>query len=263
MTRSKASGSEPVLADHSNKAIKGRVDWEGDSSTPMVNAKPVECDDRVAERIDEWLESVLFTSPTIRLESWWDELKYHKKHLRDYSDYEVKKYLVTHHNLLDIDVPKMQPDDKRKLIESDVLACRPPATAEDHAFATAKTPDGEQHPTDAPKVYLSGWLEILDALNLKNDKTNQGRVRKAHKTVPGPIIMPTQGGQPTPVVKADLLLWWNGLEERYREIATERDSRLVDRSATVRDQFDRGRGEHEETVVPEIAGHVKRRRGST
>ncbi len=128
----------------------------------------------------------------------------------------------------------------------------------------AKPADDVKQPPFAlpPKFYLSGWREILDALGLDNDKTNQSRVRKAHKTVPGPIIMPTKGGQPTPVVKHDLLDWWNGLDDRYRELAAKRDSLHADRSATLENQFDLGRGEHTETVVTEIAGRVKRRRGS-
>lgn len=114
---------------------------------------------------------------------------------------------------------------------------------------------------DVPKVYLSGWREILDALGKDNNKIERRRVRDAHEKFPGPIIMPTQGGQPK-VVKADLLVWWNELEDRYREDATARDSLLVDRSATVENQFDLGRDEHQETVVDGIAGHIKRRRGS-
>ena len=122
---------------------------------------------------------------------------------------------------------------------------------------------GEQQPPNPPKVYLSSWREILAALSTEKDKVSVRQVRAAHKLVPGPIILPTQGGQPMPVVKADLLIWWSGLEDRYRELATARDSLLADRSATLENQFDLGRGEHQETVVPEIAGSVKGRRGST
>ncbi len=140
-----------------------------------------------------------------------------------------------------------------------------PATVgivDDTALVIGKTPDGEQQPPNAPKVYLSSWRELLDALGKDNNTTEQRRVRAAHKKFPGPIIMPTHGGQPT-VVKTDLLVWWNGLEDRYHEEATVRDSLLADRSATLENQFDLGRGEHTETVVPDIAGRVKRRRGST
>ena len=164
-------------------------------------------------------------------------------------------------------------DSPRERLESlatdiDELAAmleRQPATvetADDSAFVTAKTPDGEQQPLNAPKVYLSSWRELLDALGKDNNTTERRHVRAAHKKFPGPIIMPTHGGQPT-VVKTDLLVWWNGLEDRYREEATVRDSLLADRSATLENQFDLGRGEHTETVVPDIAGRVKRRRGST
>ena len=148
----------------------------------------------------------------------------------------------------------------------ELLAVRDEATRLRFAKLTAldsdKTPDGEQQPPNAPKIYLSSWRELLDALGKDNNTTEQRHVRAAHKKFPGPIIMPTHGGQPT-VVKTDLLVWWNGLEDRYREEATVRDSLLADRSATLENQFDLGRGEHTETVVPDIAGRVKRRRGST
>ena len=134
--------------------------------------------------------------------------------------------------------------------------------ADDSPSVAAKPQNGEQQPPNVPKDYLSSWREILDALGKANNTTEQRRVRDAHAKFPGPIIMPTHGGQPK-VVKGDLLVWWNGLEDRYREEATERDSVRADRSATVENQFDLGRGDHEETVVPEIAGRVKRRRGST
>lgn len=114
----------------------------------------------------------------------------------------------------------------------------------------------------SPKVYLNSWSQITDALSTETDKVEIAKVRAAHVNFQGPIVMPTQGGQPK-VVKAELLAWWNGLEDLYRKEAAERGSHLVDRSATVENQFDRGRGEHEETIVPEIAGRVKRRRGST
>ena len=128
------------------------------------------------------------------------------------------------------------------------------------AVIFAKPPDGE--PVPLPKVYLSSWRDILDALSTETDKVAKTAVRAAHEKFSGPIVMPRQGGQPR-VVKADLLVWWNSLEDRYREELEERDSQLADHSATVQNQFDRGRGGHEETVVPAIAGRVKRRRGST
>ena len=133
-------------------------------------------------------------------------------------------------------------------------------TTDDPAFAVPNT-SREQKLPGVPKVYLSSWREILDALNKDNNSNEQRRVREAHARFPGPIIMPAQGGQPK-VVKADLLVWWNGLEECYRDEVAERDSLLTDRSATVENQFDLGCGDHTETVVPEIDGRVKRRRGS-
>jgi len=125
----------------------------------------------------------------------------------------------------------------------------------------AKSPRDEQQQQfpPPPKVYLSSWREILAVLSTETDKVQIAKVRTAHKNFRGPIIMPKQGGQPK-VVKAELLNWWEKLGDRYREAATESESLLADRSATVENQFCLGRGDHEEAVVPEIAGRVKRRR---
>ena len=102
----------------------------------------------------------------------------------------------------------------------------------------------------------------MAVLSTETDKVPIAKVRAAHKTIPGPIVMPKQGGQPK-VVKAELLNWWEKLGDRYRELAAARDSVLADRSTTLENQYALGRGEHTETVITEIAGRVKRRRGST
>lgn len=255
--------SKHVKPDDSDFGTMNFDMWGEDSSTPTVAVPRAKSTEEIVDAADKWLDSLLFTTPLKRAEFFWNELRLYLPSLGDFSEHEVEIYLVTKHKMLDIDVQRMQmtPDKIAKLLEADVLAFKSPATADDHALAPAKTPADEQHPSDVPKVYLLSWREILNVLNLKNDKTSQGRVRNAHKSFPGPIIMPNPGGQPK-VLKADLLIWWNGLEDRFREDATKRDSLLVDRSATVENQFDRGRGEHTETVVPEIGGRVKGRRGS-
>lgn len=128
---------------------------------------------------------------------------------------------------------------------------------------TTEMESGHQSPgTPNPKEYLRSWAEILDALDLKNNRTNKDRVRNTNKNFEGPIILPAQGGQPK-VAKAGLLSWWNGLEKRFRDEAGERSAGLSDHSATVFNQYEQGRGEHSETVVPDISGHVKHRRGGS
>jgi hypothetical protein len=125
--------------------------------------------------------------------------------------------------------------------ERDLAAC--PKTA---------TTSGKAVPPPKPVEYLMNWREILTCLRMKNNEECRRRVREANERYEGPIILPRAGGQPK-VNKDKLLPWWNGLEERFREIEQKRS----DAEATVDDQYSYGRNE---TVVPEIEGHVKKRR---
>jgi hypothetical protein len=105
----------------------------------------------------------------------------------------------------------------------------------------------------APKQYLMTWLQILDALDLRNTGENQRRVREMNKMFDGPIILPKKGGQPK-VSKDKLLTWWNGLEELFQES----EKKQADTQATLQVQHDYGR---DGKVLPDIIGHVKKRRG--
>jgi len=143
-------------------------------------------------------------------------------------------------------------------------AAEPVAEPQD-SVPESKPPTGDDRQpsnTMTPKKYLQSWREILDALGMDNNTTEQRRVREANERYSGPIIMPAQGGQPK-VVQLELIAWWNGLEDRYRADAAERDAALSDSAATVAQQYEQGRGEHSEIVVPDIEGHVKRRRGGS
>jgi hypothetical protein len=102
-----------------------------------------------------------------------------------------------------------------------------------------------------PKVYLTNWGTILQALGKRDNKKERMQVRKLHEFHPGPIKMPGQGGQPK-VEKSKLLEWWDGLEKRFWE--SEQKER--DTTATVDSQHSYGRTG---TVAPEIAGEVKKR----
>lgn len=103
-----------------------------------------------------------------------------------------------------------------------------------------------------PAEYLWSWREILSALELPNEDADRGKVSRANKEFGGPIVIPKRGAQPK-VEKGKLLEWWNGLEKSFARIAAhERD-----REATVSDQHDYGKSG---TVVPDIAGSVKKRR---
>lgn len=101
-----------------------------------------------------------------------------------------------------------------------------------------------------PKVYLTSWREILDALGLKPDQ--RGKVAKLNKDFDGPIVIAKQGSQPT-VERGKLLAWWNGLEDRLQEL----QQRRRDAQATISDQHPYG---EDGTIVPEISGSVERRR---
>jgi hypothetical protein len=101
--------------------------------------------------------------------------------------------------------------------------------------------------------YLMSWREILDALELPNDGESQHRVRALNTQYDGPIILPDKGGQPK-VNRDKLLGWWNGLEAKWQDSR----QRQVNTQASLQAQHSYGR---EGTVVPDISGHVQKRRG--
>lgn len=107
-------------------------------------------------------------------------------------------------------------------------------------------------PPGPPVSYLLNWTEILDALNLPNTEEKRGQVRVLNDKYDGPIVFSGQGGQPK-VVKDKLLAWWNGLEGQFRA----RSQIQADAQASVQNNYDYSR---EGTVVPDIAGHVKKSR---
>ncbi len=102
------------------------------------------------------------------------------------------------------------------------------------------------------KIYLWNWSEILAALGLRNRAQNRRRVRDANMRFHGPIIPPKKGGQPK-VCKERLLAWWNALEEQFHE----REQTQLNKEATLAPRFQYGKNA---TVLPGIAGHVKKRR---
>jgi hypothetical protein len=116
--------------------------------------------------------------------------------------------------------------------------------------------DTSMKSTSAPccKVYLWNWREILDALGLRNDAENRRRVREANTRFAGPIVLPTKGGQPK-VCKERLLGWWDALEGQF----CEREQKQLDQEATLAASYRYGKGS---TVLPDIAGHTKKRRQS-
>jgi hypothetical protein len=109
----------------------------------------------------------------------------------------------------------------------------------------------EPAPPAPPAQYLFSWREILDALGLRNNEENQGRVRTLSDKYGGPIVPAKRGGQPR-VNKAKLIEWWNHLE-----VVWQTEGCGHNKAASTEGRHPYGR---DETVVPEISGHVKKRR---
>lgn len=105
---------------------------------------------------------------------------------------------------------------------------------------------------EEPKVYCSGWPEILDALRLKNNQEERRRVQRSNALFGGPITVISAGSKPR-VDKTKLIAWWNSLDDIYQDL----QQRERDRQATVGTSYHYG---SEGTVVPDLAGSVKKRR---
>jgi hypothetical protein len=102
------------------------------------------------------------------------------------------------------------------------------------------------------KTYLWNWREILAALEMRNNAENRRRVREANAKFAGPIALPTKGGQPK-ACKERLLEWWNNLEKQF----DEQEQNALDEQATLAASYSYGK---DETVLPDISGHVLKRR---
>ncbi len=114
------------------------------------------------------------------------------------------------------------------------------------------TPGNDRQPVVEvkPKVYLSGWPDILDAVGRKNIQTEKNSVLGLNERFDGPIPKVGKGSKPL-VEKSTLLNWWNGLEDQFREI----DASQKNKAATVAEQYQYGR---DATVFPGIGGHEKK-----
>ncbi len=131
-------------------------------------------------------------------------------------------------------------------VESDVQSATPQPLVTQLSATTLPVGDDA-----APLEYLMNWREILDCLDLSNDDEKRGHVRKLNKNYDGPIILPSRGGQPK-VEKTRLLTWWNHLESKW-----ETGGRGLNTQATVEEEYQHGKIA---TVLPEIGGHIKKKR---
>ena len=122
------------------------------------------------------------------------------------------------------------------------------------------------NPRTGPFIPLSGWAEILTALNehigtnhFKCDVSTQDKIRKLNYEHVGPIIFPPGKGKQPTVCKTLLMNWWDDLQVRHdaREIEVASDGEAA-RIETA-DTHNYGRTG---TVVPGIGGSVKLKRTS-
>jgi len=134
-------------------------------------------------------------------------------------------------------------------IEAAEAGLKPPEAA---AASPVSTTNGRVQAPATPKAYLFTWRDILDALNTPFNSSNCSHVRRANDKFDGPIPSPGRGAQPQ-VEKTTLLAWWNSLEARFQED----QQRRTDKKASLQAQHNYGR---DESVLPEVAGHVQKRR---
>lgn len=104
-------------------------------------------------------------------------------------------------------------------------------------------------PSIVPRAvqYLIGWPEILDRIGQPDEAKD--RIAQFNRDYSGPII--TRQGAAPKVDAAELVVWWNGLKDRWRE-----ESALTDVVSPELATYQHGRTE---TVVPEIGGHETKR----
>ncbi len=86
--------------------------------------------------------SMMATTPVLEWRGWWDELRHYKPWIGESNSYSLRKYLVKEHRMDDFDLGKKSVPEIVKLLESDILACRP--SADDSAFVAVKSSSGEK-----------------------------------------------------------------------------------------------------------------------
>jgi len=109
-----------------------------------------------------------------------------------------------------------------------------------------------------PIAYVIGWPEILDKLGLQDESERRNQVRRLNGEYDGPIISTGKGSSPR-AERTKLISWWNGLEEKWQQQSDENIAAAEDAKATVAASHDYGR---EGTVLPDIAGSVKKQKGN-
>jgi hypothetical protein len=118
----------------------------------------------------------------------------------------------------------------------------------------------EQTPQLKITFPLTHWRDIFqalgidyDALTLADRRRRERRIRTWHDKHGGPIVFGTGRGAQPWVQATALVAWFTALQDTEEQQEQQRR----DRAATVKHRYRHGRtGE----VVPDLAGHVQRRR---
>ena len=118
--------------------------------------------------------------------------------------------------------------------------------------AGEKAETQEAQASRPPAEYLKNWQEILVALGRTNNREERRFVAALNRQYAGPIILPGRGGRPK-AEKTKLIGWWNHLEIVWQTQGGGRSS-----TDTVKEQYPYGR---RGIVVPNIGGHVRKKRG--
>jgi hypothetical protein len=100
-----------------------------------------------------------------------------------------------------------------------------------------------------PKKLLTGWQSITATLEMPYNRRDE--IKSLNDRFDGPIINNGRGTKPM-TYREELLTWWDTLAQKQQELA---DQRQGERFSTEGHAYGRT-----ETVVPEIAGSIKKRR---
>jgi len=139
---------------------------------------------------------------------------------------------------------------------------QPPNVATPSIVSTAMAAVGKESNQNSQFIPLTGWHEILAALNEPHGKVvvwKQGqaikeKIRKLNDAHDGPINFPKiKGAQPN-VSKSALMTWWAGLEENFAARTEESEANAKSERLTVSESHQYGATG---TVVPGISGSVK------
>jgi hypothetical protein len=140
---------------------------------------------------------------------------------------------------------KDRPTEPSPAVQAVLAASQPPSDRQ--PGAGAPPPTG----TVAPRRLIRGWKELCNKVGLKY--ADRRMLHRLSASQSGPIR--TLGrGRPPEAWEDALITWWNDQEKRHAAVRERQEST----AATLAGGFEYGRGS--ETVIPEVAMHLQRRR---